>query len=448
MRTHVTPSSDLLVGDDVGDELMAFARSKNTHATSPTFLPPSLSTLLLSRLGLSSKTYPEGSCAFFMTRSHVPDTTQGKRAYDFVKKRSVLPRSTKGAFMAFTFVPGVGPDLLSGVLTPDDPSNNYPALSEFIKSIPPSKTSRTASEATAAKRKRKKRGKSQQDGRRRRKRQRPLVVIDDENDIAPKTPAEMMELLNPPLTQGEQRAKAHAKAEEMGALKARLPSLADIRVGPILPNNIQLTPRHYATLNPGTWLNDEVVNGFLSILEAHASTWWGPNVIVLVNSFFYPRLIAAATDEAKAKIIRKYTSSFAESDALIKVIIPLHLNANHWALVIINFTTSTLTYLDSLNPPNTVTKRVESRVEPLRSWVSTIRVDEGWTICVPTNPLPSQTNEDDCGVFAIAFAALTMGPDWDEASCITSSLPHPSSIPDLRKTLSHHLLEGRLLCGA
>ena len=146
-----------------------------------------------------------------------------------------------------------------------------------------------------------------------------------------------------------------------------MPSLAGIPVGPTLPNSVRLTPHDHATLNPGQWLNDEVVNGFLAILEAHASVWWGPNVVVMVSSFFYPRLIAAATEEAKAKIIRKYTSSFADSDSLTKVIIPLHLNANHWALVIVNFTTSTLTYLDSLNPPNTVTKSVESRLAPLES---------------------------------------------------------------------------------
>jgi len=223
-----------------------------------------------------------------------------------------------------------------------------------------------------------------------------------------------------------------------------MPLLAGIPVGPTLPNSVRLTPHDHATLNPGQWLNDEVVNGFLSILEAHASVWWVPNVVVMVSSFFYPKLVKATTGEAKAEVVRKYTSSFADSDSLTKVTIPLHLNTNHWALVIVNFATHTLTYLDSLNPPNTVTKRVKSRLAPLMSWVSTVWDDEEWTICVPSNSLPSQTNGDDCGVFAIAFAALTMGPDWDESSCITSSLLPPSSIPDLRKTLSHHLLEGRL----
>jgi len=223
-----------------------------------------------------------------------------------------------------------------------------------------------------------------------------------------------------------------------------MPLLAGIPVGPTLPNSVRLTPHDHATLNPGQWLNDEVVNGFLAILEAHASVWWGPNVVVMVSSFFYPKLVKATTGEAKAEVVRKYTSSFADSDSLTKLIIPLHLNANHWALAIVNFTTSTLTYLDSLNPPRAVTKKIKSRLEPLKSWVSTVWDDDEWTLRVPTKPPPSQTNGNDCGVFAIAFAALAMSPDWDESSCITSSLLTHSRIPALRVALSHYLLEGRL----
>ena len=117
------------------------------------------------------------------------------------------------------------------------------------------------------KRKRKRQSPSPRPSQKKRSRNlEPTSDGDDDDDkttipTPPSTPDEMMVLLNPPLTQ-EQRTKV----EEMGAIEVGMPSLADIPVGPTLPNNVRLTPHDHATLNPGQWLNDEVVNGFLSIL--------------------------------------------------------------------------------------------------------------------------------------------------------------------------------------
>ncbi|KAJ1528930.1 hypothetical protein ONE63_007299 [Megalurothrips usitatus] len=94
------------------------------------------------------------------------------------------------------------------------------------------------------------------------------------------------------------------------------------------------------------------------------------------------------------------------------LIIPLHVNSNHWCLVVADIKSKKYTYLDPMHPADTE-KRMDSFLNFLRrrnTMCTETVVTTGWTVVV-VKDLPSQTDSNNCGIFVCAYAIAYLQND-------------------------------------
>ena len=192
--------------------------------------------------------------------------------------------------------------------------------------------------------------------------------------------------------------KAEAKAAQRAGESTKL---VDIGTIPITGHDMR-------TLSPGGWLNDEVVNGSVALMQIKADelaeAGLGPK-IHFFNSFFYLKLFQRK-QVYNFRSVRRWTKKFDPRE-MDKIVFPVHLG-NHWTLAVINLRDKAFEYYDSLLHPN------QDVIDSMKAWV----VDEmrenrseewdvsSWSIHVPQD-IPIQRNGFDCGVFALTFALFT-----------------------------------------
>jgi len=176
--------------------------------------------------------------------------------------------------------------------------------------------------------------------------------------------------------------------------------------------NIEMTTKLLSCLEPGSWLNDEVMNFYLELLSERCKRNNGPNSQVpperrikchFFNTFFYAKL--DENGAYKYQNVKRWAKR-AKVDILSqdKIITPIHVGLNHWCLAVVNFKKKRFEYYDSLGGNN------ERCLKNLRAYV----MDEakankkpfdvrGWSDYMPKY-IPRQTNGCDCGVFALKYA--------------------------------------------
>ena len=203
-------------------------------------------------------------------------------------------------------------------------------------------------------------------------------------------------------------------------------------------DNCDFTPRDLYTLKPGKWINDNVVNGYMKLLQVRDSEKTdGPSCHfqkTFLTTNIYP--------EYKYNAVRKWTSArrlknWGQSKATILdcdyVFFPVHLHASHWVLVVADLTKKTLRYYDSLgtNIPDTVTSQLFSTVLQfeykqdnetymLLKNICKYLVDEAadklkaeWKeddfVFEIAREMPQQHNSCDCGVYMVRTAKALSG---------------------------------------
>jgi len=170
-------------------------------------------------------------------------------------------------------------------------------------------------------------------------------------------------------------------------------------------------------LRDGEWLNDEVINFFLSILLSKTQLEFKnatpektiPKVWIW-NTHFYVKLSGEIpnknTHEYSYGNVRKWTKR-KKIDVLTldRMIVPIHAGV-HWSLAVVNFKDKRFEYFDSLNLDN------EQCLGFLRKWLIDEVKDKkqlDWSLDdwedVYHHDIPQQTNSYDCGVFLCSFAA-------------------------------------------
>jgi hypothetical protein len=204
-----------------------------------------------------------------------------------------------------------------------------------------------------------------------------------------------------------------------------------------------------ATLSPGRWLSDEVMNPLMELLrrgevEENPSTHFA-------STFFYSKLLGKSADGQREtgydytnverwtskKKGDNYTPSLCE-----RMMVPLHLDGNHWALAVLHMWGQRVEYFDSLNSSD-----VHGVMDTLLRYVKDefwskrcISVDlSGWTKTVRTDT-PRQGNYDDCGVhtWAMALAESVGG----EKKTYTFG---PGDMPNLRRHMVASILSGTIV---
>ena len=206
------------------------------------------------------------------------------------------------------------------------------------------------------------------------------------------------------------------------ALDTKLP-LSDILC---VVNAFTLTRKDLITLSPNTWLNDEIMNSILHILSVRAAATRAvtssPKICIL-NTFFFALLSsapAAAAFHYNYAAVSRVTKTLQKNCDYDIIIIPIHVNGNHWAIAVIYVCEHRILYFDSLvkNDGAPVLKLLERFVidaEIHKSRVGASAVERshghhiGWTLengrVAQGGLLPKQTNLFDCGVFALMVAS-------------------------------------------
>ncbi|XP_030575007.1 sentrin-specific protease 2 isoform X2 [Archocentrus centrarchus] len=163
---------------------------------------------------------------------------------------------------------------------------------------------------------------------------------------------------------------------------------------------LRITQRDLATLQEGSWLNDEVMNFYFSLIMERGSGEGGQLKVYSFSTFFFPKLRTGG--HAAVKRWTKAVDLFAFD----LILIPLHLGI-HWAMAVIDFRSKTVKSYDSMGQRHDDISRLlllylkeEQKVKKGRELDCA-----KWTVgSMKASEIPQQKNGSDCGVFACKYA--------------------------------------------
>ena len=228
--------------------------------------------------------------------------------------------------------------------------------------------------------------------------------------------------------------------------------------------NLDVTVKDIRTLTPGQWLNDQVINYWMQLLNERSKTSKGklPKVHCF-NTFFYSSLSKSGYGGVK-RWAKKAKVDIAACDL---VIFPVHLSV-HWCLAAINKRRKRFEYWDSLGGWNAQVfdkmreyyrGEVPAFEQEKDEWHDFFAAedyhpgDAGGSARLSTNghanghvngnkkdkrrsEAPMQANGYDCGMFACRTAecvARQVDPDFSQAD-----------IDDMRLRLAASIIDGRI----
>lgn len=196
---------------------------------------------------------------------------------------------------------------------------------------------------------------------------------------------------------------------------------------------IDIRRRDLHTLADGGWLNDEVINFYMSLLMQRSSENEGLPRVYAFCTFFFPKLIATSYAG-----VQRWTRAIDVFSFDI-LLVPVHLEM-HWCLMAVDFRERRIAYYDSLGLPAQTSRShflVMHAYLEAESWRRRERgIDcNGWTVKVPE--VPRQQNGDDCGVFTCQYA-----------ECLSRDAPisfGQEHMPYLRKRMAYEILHKTVL---
>ncbi|ESW10909.1 hypothetical protein PHAVU_009G248500 [Phaseolus vulgaris] len=171
-------------------------------------------------------------------------------------------------------------------------------------------------------------------------------------------------------------------------------------------SNIEITGEKFRCLRSTGWLNDEVINLYLTLLKEREQRQSHKFLKChFFNTFFYKKLISGPNGY-DFKSVRRWTSQRKLGYSLLecdKIFVPIHQEI-HWCLAVINNEDKKLQYLDSMKGEDS------SVLEKLAKYFADeVNDKNGKDIGVNTwkkefvKDLPVQKNGCDCGVFMIKY---------------------------------------------
>lgn len=211
------------------------------------------------------------------------------------------------------------------------------------------------------------------------------------------------------------RHSAHARysdedvprlSKEMAAEVSCALALRDPNVVLSAAFKLRITPRDLATLQEGGWLNDEVINFYLSLVMERNSGKEGGLKVYVFSTFFFPKLQGLGTGQTGGHAAVKRWTKAVDLFLCDLILVPLHLGV-HWALAVIDLKSKTVKSYDSMG------QRHEDICNLLLHYIKEEhKVKKGrelddtkWTICsMKPIEIPQQKNGSDCGVFACKYA--------------------------------------------
>ncbi|XP_063765253.1 sentrin-specific protease 2 isoform X2 [Eleginops maclovinus] len=202
---------------------------------------------------------------------------------------------------------------------------------------------------------------------------------------------------------------------------------------------LRITQRDLATLQEGGWLNDEVMNFYLSLVMERCSREAAGLKTYSFSSFFFPKLRGGGGGQAGGHTaVRRWTKA-VDLFLYDLILVPLHLGV-HWALAVIDLKSRTVNSYDSMGHRHDDIcvlllhyLREEHKVKKGRELDST-----KWSVgSLRAAEIPQQQNGSDCGVFACKYADYIA-----KGSPLTFKQCH---MPIFRKLMIWEILNQKLL---
>ncbi|KAJ3779638.1 hypothetical protein GGU10DRAFT_337854, partial [Lentinula aff. detonsa] len=200
-----------------------------------------------------------------------------------------------------------------------------------------------------------------------------------------------------------------------------------------------LRSRDLHTLNPTGWLNDNVINAYISLLSSTT-----PPSITIIPSFINSAIRTARTSGMS---IRKHEALFRSTKPYPNlmssrlILMPINIGNTHWMAGAINLPARTLTLYDSSQSLYQI--HYEDIFWGIQNWL----VNEGkrrqqemtsLKLIAPQITVPQQLNSYDCGIFTLNFilacAQDKNGFPFDQSDCSY-----------LRRKMCWELAHGKLL---
>ncbi|KAJ3990692.1 hypothetical protein F5050DRAFT_1716699, partial [Lentinula boryana] len=201
----------------------------------------------------------------------------------------------------------------------------------------------------------------------------------------------------------------------------------------------RLQSRDFNTLNPTGWLNDNVIDAYISLVAQTT-----PPDITIVPSFINSAIRSARISGMRMRendVLFRLTKPYPNLMNSRLILMPINIGNTHWMAGAINLRTRTLTLYDSSQ--SAYQHHHEDIFWGIRNWL----VNEGkrrqqplrdLKLTAPQIPVPQQLNSYDCGIFTINFIlACLQGND--------SFAFNQSECSYLRRKMCWELAKGKLL---
>ncbi|XP_033843712.1 sentrin-specific protease 2 isoform X2 [Periophthalmus magnuspinnatus] len=167
---------------------------------------------------------------------------------------------------------------------------------------------------------------------------------------------------------------------------------------------LRITQRDLATLQEGGWLNDEVINFYLSLVMDRSSG--GGLRVYSFSTFFFPKLQGLGGGQSGGHAAVKRWTKAVDLFLCDLILVPLHLGV-HWALAVIDLKSKTVKTYDSMGQRHDdVCKLLLFYIQEEHKVKKGRDLDVSkWTVCsMRPSEIPQQKNGSDCGVFACKYA--------------------------------------------
>ncbi|XP_008307881.1 sentrin-specific protease 2 [Cynoglossus semilaevis] len=202
---------------------------------------------------------------------------------------------------------------------------------------------------------------------------------------------------------------------------------------------LRITQRDLATLQEGGWLNDEVINFYLSLIMEQCSKESGAFKVYSFSTFFFPKLRGGGGGQTGGHAAVKRWTKTVDLFLYDLILVPLHLGV-HWAMAVIDVKSKTVKSYDSMGQRHDdicglllLYLKEEHKTKKGRD------LDSGkWTIgSLRATEIPQQKNGSDCGVFSCKYAQyIAKGRPFTFKQC---------HMPLFRKLMIWEILNQKLL---
>jgi Ulp1 family protease len=171
--------------------------------------------------------------------------------------------------------------------------------------------------------------------------------------------------------------------------------------------NIDMTREKFSCLRPGTWLNDEIINFYMQLLQEKDDNFVTQQkkskTSHYFNSFFYTKLLE--NGQYQYSNVKRWTKKF-DIFQKSKIFIPINLHNTHWTMLVIYMEKKEIHYYDSMSGSGKVylqsaLKWIQDEAKEKKNEI--INTNE-WKLIDRESHVPQQRNGYDCGMFSIYCA--------------------------------------------